>query len=121
MSEPANTVIPSEEVGNDSHTAPCRVTGCSGILKDRKRSDAAEATAAADAARRTRERCRTQTGITWWPRDRKEVAMKSVSSAYADVNGIKLYHEIYGAGYQGGVRQRKRRTTATSTGAVQWR
>ena len=24
--------------------------------------------------------------------------MKSVSSGYADVNGIKLYHEIYGEG-----------------------
>jgi hypothetical protein len=28
----------------------------------------------------------------------KEVEMKSVSRGYADVNGIKLYHEIYGEG-----------------------
>ncbi len=27
-----------------------------------------------------------------------EVEMKPVSSGYADVNGIKLYHEIYGEG-----------------------
>jgi len=50
-----NGVRPSEEVGTDPHTASCRVTRCSGILKDRKRSEAAEATAADDEARRTRE------------------------------------------------------------------
>jgi hypothetical protein len=27
-----------------------------------------------------------------------EVEMKPVSSGHADVNGIKLYHEIYGKG-----------------------
>src|SRR4051794_19255491 len=80
-------------------TASRRVIRCSGTLKDRKRSEAAEATASADEARRKRERRTTLTGDQlWWPQETEGMEMKPVSSAYADVNGIKLYYEIYGAG-----------------------
>ena len=33
-----------------------------------------------------------------WPQAIEEAEMTLARSAYADVNGIKLYHEIYGAG-----------------------